>query len=49
MSLLQKWLMGLIFLGATSLVVTNPKGFYTATSGLRQLTAGSISDITKGK
>jgi hypothetical protein len=47
---LQKWLMGLIGLGALSLVLTNPQGFYSATNGVRQLVGGSIADVqTQGK
>lgn len=48
MTLLQKWLAGLIGLGALYLVGTNPDGFYKAASGVRQLTAGSIVDVTTG-
>lgn len=48
MTLLQKWLAGLIGLGAGYLVLTNPNGFYKAASGLRSLTAGSIVDVTTG-
>lgn len=48
MSLLQKWMLGLIGLGAGFLVVTNPNGFYKAAQGFRSLTAGSIADVTTG-
>lgn len=48
MGLAQKWTLGLIALGAFYLVVTNPNGFYKATQGLRQLTAGSVVDVTTG-
>jgi hypothetical protein len=48
MTLVQKWLAGMIGLGALFLVVTNPNGFYKATTGLRGLTAGSIVDVTTG-
>lgn len=47
-STLQKWLMGLIGLGALFLVVTNPNGFYKATTGVRQLVGGSETDIITG-
>jgi hypothetical protein len=47
-STLQKWLMGLIGLGALYLVVQNPNGFYKATTGVRQLVGGSESDIISG-
>ena len=48
MTLVQKWIMGLIGLGAAYLVLTNPEGFYKAATGLRSLTAGSIVDVTTG-
>jgi hypothetical protein len=48
MTLLQKWMMGLIGLGAAYLVLTNHNGFYKAASGFRSLTAGSIVDVTTG-
>jgi hypothetical protein len=48
MTLVQKWLTGLIALGAGYLVFTNPNGFYKAAQGLRSLTAGSIVDVTTG-
>jgi hypothetical protein len=48
MSLVQKWTMGLIGLGALYLVVVNPEGFFKATTGLRGLAAGSVVDITTG-
>jgi hypothetical protein len=44
---LQKWMMGLLGLGALALIVTNPQGFYSATSGLRNLIGGTESDILK--
>jgi len=48
MTIVQKWIMGLIGLGAAYLVLTNPEGFYKAATGLRSLTAGSIVDVTTG-
>jgi hypothetical protein len=48
MSLLQKWMMGLLGLGAGYLVFTNPNAFYKAATGFRSLTAGSIADVTTG-
>ena len=48
MTIVQKWIAGLIALGAGYLVFTNPEGFYKATKGLRNLTAGSIVDVTTG-
>lgn len=49
MSLIQKWLLGLIGLGAAALVLAKPDAFYTATKGIRNLTAGTVADITTGK
>lgn len=48
MSLAQKWLSGLIGLGALYLVVTNPTGVYKAATALQRLTAGSVVNITTG-
>lgn len=48
MTLLQKWMMGLIGLGAGYLVLTNSDGFYKAAKGFRQITSGSIVDVTTG-
>lgn len=48
MTLLQKWIMGLMALGAGYMVLANPNSFYRATQGIRQLTAGSIVDVTTG-
>lgn len=48
MTLLQKWMMALVGLGAGYLVLTNPDAFYKAATGLRKLTAGSIVDVTTG-
>lgn len=48
MSILQKWMMALVGLGAGYLVFTNPEGFYKAAQGIRSLTAGSIVDVTTG-
>lgn len=48
MTLVQKWMLGLVGLGAAYLVFTNPEGFYKAATGIRSLTAGSIVDVTTG-
>lgn len=48
MSLLQRWSLALIGLGAGYMVLANPNSFYKATQGIRQLTAGSIVDVTTG-
>lgn len=49
MSTVQKFIALLGGLGAGFLVLTNPEGFYKATTGLRGLVAGSIVDVTTGK
>jgi hypothetical protein len=48
MSLVQKWLLGLISLGAGYMVFQNPNGFFKVATGVRSLTAGSIVDVTTG-
>lgn len=48
MSLLQKWLAGMVALGAIYLVATNPDAIYKGASAFRNATAGSIVDITTG-
>ena len=48
MSVVQKWLSGLIGLGALYLVVTHPTGVYKAATGLRQLIGGTEVDIITG-
>lgn len=48
MGIVQKWLMGLLGLGALYLVVSNPKGFYSATNGIRQLVGGTEADVITG-
>lgn len=45
---LQKWLLGLLGLGAAYLVLTNPNGFYKASQGIRQVVGGTESDIISG-
>jgi hypothetical protein len=48
MSLMQKWMMALVGLGAGYLVVANPNAVFKAATGFRSLTAGSIVDVTTG-
>jgi precorrin isomerase len=48
MSTAQKWLMGLIGLGALYLVVTNPTGFYKAATGVQRLVGGTETQIITG-
>lgn len=47
-TLAQKWLLGILGLGAGYLVLTNPKGFASAADSVRRLTAGSITQIATG-
>ncbi len=49
MSLAQKWIAGILGLGAGYLVFTNPNGFYKAATGLRSLIGGTVVDVTTGK
>lgn len=48
MSTVQKWLSGLIGLGALYLVVTNPNGVYKVAQGVRQAVGGTEVDIITG-
>jgi hypothetical protein len=48
MTLVQKYIMALVGLGAGFLVFSKPDAFYKAATGLRSLTAGSIVDVTTG-
>lgn len=48
MSLAQKWLMGLLSLGAAYMVMANPDAFYKGAKGLEGLTAGSVVAVTTG-
>lgn len=47
-STLQKWLMGLIGLGALYLVVTNPQGVYRAAQAAKNVIGGSETQIITG-
>ena len=46
---LQKWAFWLVALGAGAMILAKPDAFYKATTGLRNLTAGSIVDVTTGQ
>jgi hypothetical protein len=48
MSLLQKWMMGLLGLGAGYMVIMNPDAFYKGAKGIESLTAGSVVAVTTG-
>jgi hypothetical protein len=48
MGTLQKWLTGLIGLGALYLVVTNPSGFSSAASGINRIVGGTETTIITG-
>jgi hypothetical protein len=45
---MSKWLMAMAGLGALYLVVQNPTGFYSATSGLKNLVGGTETQIITG-
>lgn len=48
MTLLQKWMMALVGLGAGYLVLANPDAAFKAANSFKQLTAGSIVAVTTG-
>lgn len=48
MTILQKWLMGLLALGAGYMVLTNPQGFASFASATKNLVAGSETQIITG-
>lgn len=48
MGTLNKWLTGLLGLGALFLVVSNPEGFYKATTGVKNLIGGTETQIITG-
>jgi hypothetical protein len=48
MSTVQKWIMGMIGLGAGYLVLTNPKGFYSAAQGVKTVVGGTETQIITG-
>lgn len=48
MTLIQKWMLGLIALGAGYMVLANPNAVYKAGQTFRSVTAGSIVDVTTG-
>ena len=45
---IQKWLMGLIGLGALYLVVTNPTGVFKAAQSVKTIVGGSETQIITG-
>lgn len=45
---LQKWLLGLIGLGALYLVVTNPNGVFKAAQSIKTIVGGSETQIITG-
>lgn len=49
MTLVQKWLLWMVGLGAGYMVLAKPDAFVKAANAARSLTAGSIVDITTGK
>lgn len=46
---IQKWLFWLVALAAGGMVLAKPDAFYKAAKGVRNVTAGSIVDVTTGK
>lgn len=44
----QKWLMGMVGLGALYLVVTHPAGAYKVASGIKNLVGGTETEIITG-
>lgn len=49
MSIIQKWLAGLIGLGALYLVATNGKGLATAFGGAQKFISGTLATAETGK
>lgn len=49
MTLLQKWLLALVGLGAGYMVLANPDSVVKGANAFRSLTAGSIVDVTTGR
>lgn len=43
----QKWLFWLVALGATGMVLAKPDAFYKVTDGIKNVTAGSVSQVAK--
>lgn len=48
MGTVQKWLTGMIGLGALYLVVTNPNGVYKGAQAISQLVGGTETQIISG-
>lgn len=48
MTLLQKYLMALVGLGAGAMVFSNPTGVYKAAQSFRTVTSAPIVDVTTG-
>lgn len=45
---LQKWLMGMVALGALYLVVTNPQGVFRAAQSIKTVVGGTETQIITG-
>lgn len=45
---ISKWLMAMAALGAGYMVLSNPTGFYSATSGIKNLVGGTVTQISTG-
>lgn len=48
MPTVQKWIMGLVGLGALYLVVQNPAGFFKAAQGVKTVVGGTETQIITG-
>lgn len=48
MPLVQKWLLGILALGAAVAVLASPDAAYKLAKGAQGLTAGSVTEITTG-
>jgi hypothetical protein len=48
-TVLQKWLMATVFLGAGVLVLTHPRGFGAFAAGVERVVGGTTSTIIRGR
>lgn len=44
----SKWLMIIAGLGAGYMILQNPNGFYNATSGVKNLVGGTVTEVVTG-
>lgn len=45
---IQKWVLGMVALGAGYLVFTHPQGFYSAAKGVEKVVGGTETQIITG-